>query len=217
MDLEAKNPYIILNGSLPPVKGLVNKIDRYDQNRGLKTVVGTFITFLSHLKSRLNNKEFVEDAYIKIMSGQELCVEQTNLIQAGLENSEYVKLVRQLIIKIREGNPVELQRIAKSPLFKAMDYFCDVQRWRGWERLPSAPVDSERPVNVALYCAICDPKEGCYFDIFSMLKDSLNGQGDDFTAVKACDDYIQHLKSLPSFRENYRPCSPKRDIRDFER
>lgn len=208
MDFVTNNPYILRKNEYPHVKGLSYKVDKYDQSKGIKIVMGHLLAYLSHYRRAFDDKAKVTVLYNQIMSGKHPCVSPALLVQAGLDNSEYVSNLKSLVTKINNSSAEDLKNWANSPLFKAMEYICSSLRWSNWEKLPNAPLMGSTKFSVALLCEVEQADEICIFDLFSMLKDTLNGTANQTSCIKAGALFLDHLKNLPSFRENFRPAPP---------
>lgn len=206
------NSYELTNG-YPNIVGLVKKSDKYDQATSLKYVfayvIGVVSNFTVSVQSFQNNpqvREKIKKNCYDILDGKHMCVDPSLLIEAGLNDSAYVDNIKALARKMLTCKPSEFEKLLRSPLFQAVYYITDTQRWRGWEKTNSSV--SKDALNTAFICAARDRDYKNYFDIFSMLNDTLKGRGNSIDALKISDRYVEYLKNLPSFRECYQPITP---------
>lgn len=211
MDFITSNPYILRKNEYPHVKGLTYKVDKYDQAEGIKLVLGNLVGYLSFYTGAFDNKAQLTNLYNQIIKGTHPCINPSLLIRAGLDNSEYVSNLKTLVTKIYNASPAELEKWKNSPLFETLDYIVSPARWNNWEKLPdstmTAPPGNET-FSIALQCEVMQKDEICFFDLFSMIRDTLNGTANTTTCVKAGDIFLEHLKNLPLFRKNYRQVPP---------
>lgn len=210
MDFVTNNPYILRKNEYPHVKGLSYKIDKYDQSKNIKIVMGHLLAYLSHYRRAFKDKDKTQITalYNQIMSGKHPCVSPELLIQSGLDSSEYVTNLKSLVTKINNSSAEDFEKWEESPLFKTMNYLCSSSHWENWQKLPNARLTGSTKFSVALLCEVDQSDEICIFDLFSMLKDALNGTANQTSCLKAGSIFLEHLKSLPSFRENYRLVPP---------
>lgn len=205
-------PYIIDN-DFPKIKGLEIKQDPYTQTKVLKKVMRHFLAYSSSLLKAMKNhdRKTINDIYEQTMAGKLETNSIYNLTRAGLENSVYPYDLKELVTRVKKASDEEIDRLAETPFFSAIFYGCQDEKWRNWKPTSNAEVVEKSTFTTAVYCQILTNSEGCYFDIFSLMHDSLKGKANLDDAIKAMDMYTEHLKQLPMFLKNCYLCPEKED------
>lgn len=210
MDPRYNNPYILNKNEFPHLRGLTYKLDSFDQGEGIKRILGHCIAFLSQIFYAVNDNKVIDKFYNDLVAGYHPCADTTDLVRSGLDTTDYLANLKTLTLMAKNATPEQAAKLRVTPIFETIGYMCHDNRWNNWTKVANFPKDKESSTafGTGLICFVFDTKEICIFDIFSLLRDSLANTADSQTAVKAGDIFVEHVKSLPSFRECYRQIAP---------
>lgn len=206
MDYTYNNPFILAKDEYPHLQGLVHKIDKGDQSYGIKLIMSQLISLLSRVNTGIknNDKAKLTRLYNEVIEQTHPCVDPTTLIRAGLDDTNYYAKLKMFLGQIQSASQLGIEKIKLSPLMQCISYICHETRWNNWKTRPNSNLDKATVLSGALACQIKTKDEICIFDIFSMLDGTVEGKDFDIQrAKKAGDIFVEHLKSLPLFKENY--------------
>lgn len=195
------NRYAITNGYPSEVENMTRKPDKRDQVFGLKYMTVSVLGFVSYFThAKIQDKKKLDALCDQVLNDTHPCTNISNLVAAGLEESDYVRNIHRLANLLKQcKSQSDYDALVNNPLFQAVSYITNNQRWEGWESARSNTI----PLNYALSCFLDDKSNYKYPNLFLMLKDSLNGTGNIKDSIREIDGFITYLKRLPAFRREY--------------
>lgn len=210
MQYNTANPYLLNQGELPRIKGIVKKANPYEQTASLKGLYKSIyitwsyiITYALRTSSNTptteQEKRDYEKMCDKIISGQSSLMQKGDVLLAGLNHTTYLEDMTTLAKRFRTAKTAqEFEKLVTTPFPSAIIYLVGAGHWQNWEieGFPNTGADQ-----ACSFSLDADKRSSTThpFDILRALNDSVNWTGDAISAVEASSVLVDYLQTLPEF------------------